>query len=85
MKKIIIAAGMTLGVITFLGMTGTSGRETERLTDSISGLEDRIEALERKIDNLEGKIDRLDYNMYQYKDDIIDRIEDVESAVERLR
>ncbi|MDR1337058.1 MAG: hypothetical protein LBK22_09535 [Tannerella sp.] len=85
MKKIIIAAGMALGVIAFLGMTGTSGHETERLTDAISGLEDRIEALERKIDNLEGKIDQLDYHVYQYKGDIIDRIEDVESAVEGLR
>jgi peptidoglycan hydrolase CwlO-like protein len=85
MKKGIIATGMALGVIVFLGMTGTSGHETERLTDVISSLEDKIEALERKIDNLEGKIDRLDYNMYQYKGDIIDKIEDVESAVEGIR
>jgi septal ring factor EnvC (AmiA/AmiB activator) len=79
--------------VLFLLMTGASGSrqtdspavETGKLINEISALEDRIEALERKIDNLNSKIDELDYSIYKSGQEIIDKIEDVESAVKSLR
>jgi hypothetical protein len=81
-----------LAVLFFL-ITGVAGSnptdspaaDTGGLMNSISSLEDRIEALERKIDNLNSKIDGLDYSIYKSEQEIIDKIEDVESAVKSLR
>jgi predicted nucleic acid-binding Zn-ribbon protein len=91
MKKVWTIIGWAGLVILFSVMSGASVREpalpaeTVTLMNEISGLEDKINALVYKLDKLESKMDALDYSIYKSSQEIIDKIEDVESAVKSLR
>jgi predicted nucleic acid-binding Zn-ribbon protein len=93
MKKVWTIIGGIGLIILFSGVSGTSVKESENplpaetvtLMNEISGLEDKISALEYKLDKLESKMEALDYSIYKSGQEIIDKIEDVESAVKSLR
>lgn len=95
MKKILITFGLMVFVIVCL--TASAGKyepasvvETETITiialeGRIEALEDMLERIENKIDRLENKLEILDYSIYKSGQEVIDKIEDVESPVKALR
>ncbi len=92
MKRALIIVGLAIVAIICFASFGISGRnpelsnnEAEELKMKISGFEDKIESLEYKIDRLESKLEALDYSIYKSGQEILDKIEDVESAVRELK
>ncbi|MDR2915727.1 MAG: hypothetical protein LBV74_12980 [Tannerella sp.] len=92
MKRILIIVSLVIVAIISLASFGIPGRNTElsnseaeELKMKISGFEDKIENLEYKIDRLESKLEALDYSIYRSGQEILDKIEDVESAVKELK